>query len=120
MTYIKINDALYPATIDGRIVDTSWDNRESKSVTLEMSYNEVVELMPNDVEWSIVQADEIPIYDEQGNATGETQTVSEEYDNSEFCISGDITDHRDGTITIKMGKLTDVEEAYALMFGGDL
>lgn len=120
MTYIKVNNELYPATINGRIHDVDWDNRESKSVTLEMTYDEVAELMPNDAEWSIIQVDEIPVYDEQGNETGEAQTVSEEYDNTEFCISGDITDHRDGTITIKMGKLTDVEEAYALMFGGDL
>ena len=42
-----------------------------------------------------------------------------EFDNSEFCIAGDLTDHRDGTITAKMGKLTDLEEAYEIMFGGD-
>jgi hypothetical protein len=41
-----------------------------------------------------------------------------EFDNSEYNIAGDLTDHRDGTITAKMGKLTDLEEAYEIMLGG--
>lgn len=120
MISIKVNDNLYPANVDGKMIDMTWDNRESKSITLDMTYDEVVALLPSDTEWSIVQTEEVPTYDEQGNPTGATETVTTEFDNSEFCISGDITDHRDGTVTIKMGKLTDIEEAYELLFGGDL
>ena len=42
-----------------------------------------------------------------------------EWDNSAFSLSGDITDHRDGTVTIKMGKPTDLEDAYEMLLGGD-
>ena len=44
----------------------------------------------------------------------------DEYDNSDFNIAGDVTDHRDGTMSIKMGKATDLEDAYELLYGGDL
>lgn len=110
-TYIKVNETLYPATINGCMSDMSWDNRETKSITLTMSYDDVVELLPHDTTWSIVQISENP----DSNENDDTN----EWDNSEFCISGDITDHRDGTVTIKMGKPTDLEDAYEILFGGD-
>ena len=37
MTYIKVNNTLYPATIDGRIADYEWDRRDTKSITLSMT-----------------------------------------------------------------------------------
>ena len=40
---------------------------------------------------------EYSVLDEQGNPTGETEEVVHEWDNSEYSIAGDITDHRDGT-----------------------
>ena len=36
-------------------------------------------------------------------------TKLEEYDNSEYSIAGDIIDHRNGKVTIKMGKSTAEE-----------
>lgn len=117
MTYIKINDTLYPATINGRMKDPDWDNRESKAITLEMDYATASALFVDGLAWSIVQEDEVPVYDENGEQTG-TETKTDEYDNSDFCLAGDITDHRDGTMTVKMGKLTDLEEAYEIMLGG--
>lgn len=129
MTYIKINGVLYPATISGRVADKDWDNRASKAITLEMGYAEAVELFVDGVAWSIVQREEVPVYqlDESGeHVLGEdgepiqtgTEMQETEFDNSEFNIAGDITDHRDGTVTAKMGKLTDLEEAYEIMLGG--
>lgn len=41
---------------------------------------------------------------------GGTETV-QEWDNSDYCVAGPITDHRDGTLTVKMGKYTQLEEA---------
>ena len=117
MTYIKINETLYPATISGRIADKDWDNRASKAITLEMDYVTAIDLFVDGVVWSIVQQEEVPVYDEEGNQTG-TKTRETEFDNSEYNLAGDITDHRDGTITAKMGKLTDLEEAYEIMLGG--
>lgn len=118
MTYIKINKTLYPATISGKVQDTDWDKRESKSIKLEMDYATASKLFVNGLAWSIVQKDEVPAFDEEGNPTG-TKMQETEFDNSAYNLAGDITDHRDGTITVKMGKLTDLEEAYEIMLGGN-
>ena len=96
MTYVKIDNQLYEAEINGLIRDTAWDDRQTKTVVMAISYDALKQLMPDDVVWSIV--------DDDG-----------EYNNSDFCLSGDITDHRDGTCSIKMGKLTLAEE---LILGG--
>lgn len=129
MTFIKINNTLYPASIGGRVADRDWDNRESKSITLEMDYATANALFVNGLAWSIVQQDEVPVYqmDENGEPifdengapiqTG-TEIQESEYDNSDYNLAGDLTDHRDGRITAKMGKLTDLEQAYEIMFGG--
>ena len=117
MTYIKINETLYPATISGRVQDNDWDKRESKAITLEMDYATAAETFVDGLAWSIVQREEIPTFDENGEQTG-TETRDTEFDNSDYNLAGDITDHRDGTITVKMGKLTDLEEAYEIMLGG--
>lgn len=117
MTYIKINETLYPATIVGKMVDKEWDNRSSKAITLEMDYETAAALFVDGLAWSIVQQNEVPVFDEEGNQTG-TEMQNTEYDNSEYNLAGDITDHRNGTITVKMGKLTDLEEAYEIMLGG--
>ena len=117
MFYIKINETLYPATISGRVADKDWDNRASKSITLEMDYATAAATFVDGVKWSIVQQDEEPVFDENGEQTG-TETRDTEFDNSDYNLAGDITDHRDGTITVKMGKLTELEEAYEIMLGG--
>ena len=111
MTYIKICGTLHPATITGRVHDENWDRRESKAITLEMDYEVAKKMFVDGLAWSIVQEHEI----ETENGVEIQQT---EYDNSAFNLAGDITDHRDGRVTIKMGKLTDLEEAYELMLGG--
>lgn len=117
MIYIKVNNIIYPATISGRVQDNMWDNRESKAITLEMDYATAVNLFVDGLAWSIVQQDEVPVFDENGEQTG-TEMREAEFDNSEYNLAGDLTDHRDGRITAKMGKLTDLEEAYEIMLGG--
>ena len=65
------------------------------------------------------------IYDEDGNVMYEDVPIMEdvdasvEYDNSAFSVRGDIIGHQDGTVSVKMGKLTDLEEAYELLYGGN-
>ena len=117
MTFIKINETLYLATVSGRIADKDWDNRASKSITLEMDYATAAETFVDGLTWSIVQREEIPTFDENGEQTG-TEMQETEFDNSDYNLAGDIIDHRDGTITVKMGKLTDLEQAYEIMLGG--
>ena len=113
MTYIKINNIEIPATIDGKFKDSEWDGRESKTIHVAMSYADSKNLFCDDVAWSIVQRDMVDVLDEQGQPTGETKEVVNEYDNSEYSLAGDITDHRDGTVSIKMGKPTETESAKA-------
>lgn len=119
-TYVKIHDVLYPASITGRVHDNSWDDRASKAIRVEMSYADAVALFTDDVLWSIVQ--EIEDIEEQqeevyNEETEEMEIITknvpvirvEEYDNSDYEVAGEITDHRDGTVTVKMGKLTAEE-----------
>jgi len=54
LTYIKVNNTLYPASITGKIVDYEWDNRESKTIFLETTYATVLGLFIDDTPWSIV------------------------------------------------------------------
>lgn len=126
MTYIKINGNLYLATINGKMSDTAWDNRASKAITLDMDYATASTLFVDGLTWSIVQQEEVPVYklDENGgymyDENGEfiqidTEMKETEFDNSEYNLAGDIIDHRDGTITVKMGALTPLEEAYELL-----
>ena len=117
MTYIKINNNLYPATVIGRVSDKDWDNRESKAITLEMDYATAAETFVDGLKWSIVQREDVPTFDENGEQTG-TETKDTEFDNSDYNLAGDLTDHRDDRVTAKMGKLTPLEEAYEIMLGG--
>lgn len=110
-TYIKVNNTEYPAEIDGNPKDHSWGDRGTKTVTLTMSHDAVAALLPNNTPWSIVQRDTVDVLDEQGQPTGETKEVVNEYDNSEYSLAGEIVDHRDGTVSIKMGKPTETENA---------
>lgn len=117
MTYIKINETLYPATISGKMSDTAWDGRASKAITLAMTHAQASALFVGGAAWSIVQEQDVPTYDDNGEQIG-TEKQNTEFDNSDYCLAGDITDHRDGRITVKMGKLTELEEAYEIMLGG--
>ena len=109
--YIKVNNTEYPATVDGDRADRNWDGRDTKTITLTMTNAEVAELLPDNTPWSIVQRDMVDVLDEHGHPTGENKEVVNEYDNSEYSLAGDITDHRDGTVSIKMGKPTETENA---------
>lgn len=107
--YIKVNNTEYPAAVSGVYNDRSWNGRDTKTVTLTMTHDAAAALLPDNTPWSIVQRDMVDVLDEQGQPTGETKEVVNEYDNSEYSIAGEITDHRDGTVSIKMGKPTESE-----------
>ena len=111
--YIKVNNTEYPATVNGDRADRTWGDRDTKTVTLTMTHDEAAALLPDNTPWSIVQRETVDVLDEQGKPTGETKEVVNEYDNSEYSLAGDITDHRDGTVSIKMGKPTEAETAKA-------
>lgn len=110
MTYIKINDNLYPATINGSLKDRQWGDRESKAITLTMDYATALALFVDGLNWSIVMDIE------KAQEDGSVITVQKEYDNSEYDMAGPITDNRNGTVTVKMGKAT-AQELLAVLTG---
>ena len=109
MIYFKTNNTEYPASIAGKMADRDWDNRASKAVTLTMEYTAASQLFVDGLSWSIVQRDTVPVYDKDGNPTGETEEQVQEWDNSDYNVAGSITDNRNGTCTCKMGKKTQLE-----------
>ena len=109
MIYFKANNTEYPADIAGKITDRDWGGRESKAVTLTMEYTAASQLFVDGLSWSIVQRDTVPVYDKDGNPTGETEEQVQEWDNSDYNVAGSITDNRNGTCTCKMGKKTQLE-----------
>ena len=109
MIYFKANNTEYPASIAGKVADREWGGRESKAVTLTMTNAAAAQLFVDGLSWSIVQRDTVPVYDTDGNPTGETEEQVQEWDNADYCVAGPITDNRDGTITAKMGKRTELE-----------
>ena len=109
MIYFKANNTEYPASIAGKVTDRDWGNRESKAITLEMTHAQAAQLFVDGLSWSIVQRDTVPVYGTDGNPTGATEEQVQEWDNADYCVAGPITDNRDGTITAKMGKKTEVE-----------
>lgn len=111
--FIKVNGQEYPAMLIYNYKDRNWDMRETQTVHLTMPYSQAAALLPDNTPWSIVQREMVDVLDEQGQPTGETKEVVNEYDNSEYSLAGDITDHRDGTVSIKMGKPTETESAKA-------
>lgn len=129
MTYVNIGGLTCLATISGKITDRDWDNRSSKSIKLVMSHDDAINLWVDDAEWSIVtenvitepQLDEygMEILDENGMPVMIETVETEEFDNSEYCVAGDIIDHRDGYITVKMGKPTELENVLEMLLGGD-
>lgn len=109
--YIKVNNTEYPAEINGNPKDRSWGERDTKTITLTMTSAEVAALLTDNTPWSIVLRETVNKLDNDGNPTGETEEVVNEWDNSAYSLAGDITDHRDGTVSIKMGRPTETENA---------
>lgn len=107
MTYIKTNGTEYPASIAGRVADRDWGGRASKSITLTMTHAAAVQLFVDGLSWTIVQRDTVLAYASDGSPIAETaEEQVQEWDNSDYCVAGPITDNRDGTCTCKMGKKT--------------
>lgn len=89
-TFVKINSINYPAEIYGHVRDTAWDGRESKVIVLALSIQEALDLFVNGLQWAIVYG---------------TQTINQE----DYVIAGPITDNRNGTVSVRMGKATAAE-----------
>lgn len=111
---IKINNAVYDATVIGRLRDIEWDFRESKEITIAMDYATSATTFSDDVPWSTIYQGP-DYYDAETQQMVTPEPV--ETDCSDYCILGDITVHRDGTVTVKMGRPLP-EETLSTLTGG--
>ena len=107
-TFLKANNTETPCEAAEHYRDSAW-GRPTCTVTIKASAAEIAALLPSNAPWSLIEREDV--LDESGAPTG--QTVDHERDMSEYSLSGDITDHRDGTVSIKMGKPTETEAAAA-------
>lgn len=105
MSYLRIGEHTYPAAFRFRNADNNWNNRESAEITVAMSYEDAMTLFQDGTEWSRVDHTS-PLADADGNVPEPEEIVT---DYSALCVAGPVTDHRDGTITVKMGRMTDGE-----------
>lgn len=103
---LKANNTETPCEAAEHYRDSAW-GRPTCTVTIKGSAAEIAALLPSNAPWSLIEREDV--LDENGAPTG--QTVDHERDMSEYSLSGDITDHRDGTVSIKMGKPTETETA---------
>ena len=110
-TSVIIHEVEYPAEISGVLQNPKWDRRDTKAITLEMTHAQAVSLFVDGLAWGIKQVNTYPVFDDKGQPTGETTTETQTFDNSEYSVAGSITDNRDGTVTILMGKHTELEIA---------
>lgn len=111
--FIKVGGQEYPATLIYNYKDRNWDMRETQTVQLTMPYAQAASLLTTGTPWFNVFRETVDKLDNDGNPTGQTEEVVNEWDNSAYSLSGAITDHRDGTVSIKMGKPTETESAKA-------
>jgi len=127
---INVDGVDYSAiSINGRISDSNWNHRESKYIKLKMEAMDAVNIFRDGISWSIIEKVEAErvlldengniVYDENGGVVLEhIEDVRREYDNSDFCVLGDIVIHPDGTCTVAMGKETAEEKLITMMYGG--
>ena len=99
MEYLKVNGTEYSAHFCGKQIDRDWDGRASKTVTLAMPYAQAVQLFVDGLRWGIVRRE------------ADADDAAQEQDCSGYCVAGPITDNRDGTLSIKMGSYTQLEQA---------
>lgn len=109
--FIKVNGQEYPATLIYNYKDRNWDMRETQTVHLTMPYAQAAALLTTGTPWFNVFREQKDVLDENGMLTGQTEEVVTEEDMSAYSLAGEITDHRDGTVSVKMGKPTETENA---------
>lgn len=107
--FIKVNGQEYPAKVIYLYKDRNWDMRETQTVHLTMPYAQAAALLTTGTPWSNVFREEHDVLDNDGNPTGQTEEVVTEEDMSAYSLAGEITDYRDGTVSVKMGKPTEAE-----------
>ena len=93
---VKVNGIELDAIVQTRPSDSAWGGRESKAITYASTYQEAIGHFTDGVSWSVVHV----------NPENGTET---ETDMSAFSMAGPVTDNRNGTVTVKMGRYLDTE-----------
>ena len=93
---VNVNGTELDAVVQTRPSDSNWDGRESKAITYAATYQEAISLFTDGVSWAVVY-----VNPEDGTET--------EADMSAFAMAGPVTDNRNGTVTVKMGRYLDTE-----------
>lgn len=93
---VKVNGMELDAVVQNRPNDITWDGRESKAITFASTYQEAISLFTDGVSWTVVY-----VNPEDG--------MEAENDMSAFAMAGPVTDNRNGTVTVKMGRYLDTE-----------
>lgn len=96
---IHIGGREMECSVATRPADSMMGGRESKAVTVALSYAEAVSLFADDADWSVTA--------DMTDDTGNVHQVRT--DMSAYAISGPIIDNRDGTVTVRMGKYREEE-----------
>ena len=109
--FIKVNGQEYPAKVIYLYKDRNWDMRETQTVHLTMPYAQAAALLPSGTPWFNVFRERKDVLDENGMLIGQSEGVVTEEDMSAYSLAGEITDYRDGRVSIKMGKPTEAENA---------
>lgn len=109
--FIKVNGREYPAKVIYLYKDRNWDMRETQTAHLTMPYAQAAALLTTGTPWFNVFRETVDKLDNDGNPTGQTEEVVTEEDMSAYSLAGEIVDHRDGTVSVKMGKPTETENA---------
>lgn len=123
MQQIKINENLIDVvSVFGANRTMREAKRNSIEIILKSDYQTIVDTFVDNLEYTLIDIFETT------NENGETETTINEFDKSNYCLAGDIVDHRNGQISVFMGELTDTEKAqqqaeeaenllYELIFG---
>lgn len=109
MYCVKIGTTKLPAWVKKRKRDPEWNYRDVAEVTVTAEAETVKELFADGVDWDLVQ--ELAPYVDL-DIGEEVVPAPKIVNHGEYCVPGAIIDHRDGTVTIRMGKIT-AEEALA-------
>ena len=105
MMYVVIGGKEIPATARRRRSDADWGGRDCWNMTAQLTHAEAAELFVDDASWGLK-------FEPPGGSTEEAW----EQDMSEFSLAGPITDYRNGTVLVKMGKAT-AEEILKVLLG---
>lgn len=124
MAYIKINEEYKPVTYSTTSIDYQWDMRSVVELKApDVSYEDLKKYCEGG-KWSVYNKIVKRVPDEpvekEGPATYHEEVTYEATDMSDYCVCGWVRNNMDGSTSVKMGRLSELEEfmAATLALGG--